>query len=175
MRGKPVAAIDCGTNSTRLLIVRGGEVLIRSMQVTRLGQGVDATQQLAPGAIERTLAVLTRYRSDMDRLKVVAARLVATSAVRDAANGKEFLRQAGAIVGVGAELLSGEEEGRLSYQGATVGLPPAPGVTVVVDIGADPRSSRSRWTASSALGQWISGVCVLPSGSSFTIHPSRSK
>jgi exopolyphosphatase/guanosine-5'-triphosphate,3'-diphosphate pyrophosphatase len=131
-----VAALDCGTNSTRLLVAgTDGSTLVRLMRITRLGQGVDATGRLAPEAVERTLDVLGDYRATMDDLGVGRRRLVATSAVRDAANGQEFLSAAGAVAGTVAELLSGEEEGRLSYAGATAGLAPAPGGDLVVDIG----------------------------------------
>jgi exopolyphosphatase/guanosine-5'-triphosphate,3'-diphosphate pyrophosphatase len=131
-----VAAIDCGTNSTRLLIVDGaGTVRQRCMRITRLGQGVDATHALAPEAMERTLDVLRDYRTSMEAEGVGRARLVATSAARDADNGAEFLRAAGEAIGTEAELLSGDEEGRLSYRGATSGLSPFAGDTVVVDIG----------------------------------------
>jgi exopolyphosphatase/guanosine-5'-triphosphate,3'-diphosphate pyrophosphatase len=131
-----VAALDCGTNSTRLLIVdAAGSALDRQMRVTRLGEGVDANHRLAKGAVERTLAVLADYRRAMDAAGVTAARLVATSAVRDAGNGEEFLAAAGETAGVRAELLSGEEEGRLAYAGATGDLAPAEGDDVVVDIG----------------------------------------
>jgi exopolyphosphatase/guanosine-5'-triphosphate,3'-diphosphate pyrophosphatase len=130
------AALDCGTNSTRLLVVgSSGEVRAREMTITRLGQGVDATRRLQPEALERTFAALRAYRAIMDREGVVRARLVATSAVRDAANGQEFLLPAAAIVGAPAELLSGQEEGRLSYAGATADLPAGVGRVVVLDIG----------------------------------------
>jgi exopolyphosphatase/guanosine-5'-triphosphate,3'-diphosphate pyrophosphatase len=131
-----VAAVDCGTNSTRLLIVDGsGATLVRQMRITRLGAGVDATRSLAPEAVARTLAVLGDYRALMDAALVERARLVATSAVRDATNGDAFLRAAGETIGTRAELLSGTEEGRLSYAGATAGLS-AEGIDdVVVDIG----------------------------------------
>ena len=88
----PVAVVDCGTNSTRLLIVDGGVDRVREMRITRLGEGVDATRKLAPAAVERTLAVLREFRSTIDAQQVDRARLVATSAVRDASNGAEFLR-----------------------------------------------------------------------------------
>jgi exopolyphosphatase/guanosine-5'-triphosphate,3'-diphosphate pyrophosphatase len=131
-----VAALDCGTNSTRLLIVdSSGTVLAREMRITRLGQGVDATQRLAPEAIARTVAVLTSYRQMMDATGVERSRLVATSAARDAENGDDFLSQASEAVGTRAELLSGTEEGELSYAGATTGLAPAEGDDVVLDIG----------------------------------------
>jgi len=133
---EPVAAIDCGTNSTRLLVVDGaGRVLAREMRITRLGEGVDATRKLAPEAMDRTLGVLAEYRRTMERLGVARARLVATSAVRDALNGAELLRAATEVTGVTAELLAGEEEGRLSHAGAVAGLPSAEGEDVVVDIG----------------------------------------
>jgi exopolyphosphatase/guanosine-5'-triphosphate,3'-diphosphate pyrophosphatase len=131
-----LAALDCGTNSTRLLIVdAAGTTMVREMRITRLGAGVDATGRLAPEAMARTVAVLADYRSIMDAQGVVRARLVATSAVRDAANGDEFLGAASAVVGTRAELLPGDEEGRLSYAGATSGLPEDGLTNVVVDIG----------------------------------------
>lgn len=134
--GGPAAAIDCGTNSTRLLVVDGaGAPIERVMTITRLGEGVDATHRLDPGAIGRTIDVLREYRRIMDRLGVVRARMVATSAARDAANGGDFLAAAHAAVGVPAELLAGEEEGRLAYAGATAGLAPPAGDDIVVDIG----------------------------------------
>jgi exopolyphosphatase/guanosine-5'-triphosphate,3'-diphosphate pyrophosphatase len=131
-----LAAVDCGTNSTRLLVVRAsGEVAAREMQITRLGAGVDASRRLRPDAIDRTLEALREYRTVMDDERVARARLVATSAVRDATNRDEFLGPASEAVGVAAELLSGDEEGRLSYTGATAGLPPIDGQTIIIDIG----------------------------------------
>jgi exopolyphosphatase/guanosine-5'-triphosphate,3'-diphosphate pyrophosphatase len=105
------------------------------MRITRLGEGVDATHRLSPHALERTLSVLAQYRTAMDEAGVTAARLVATSAVRDARNGDRFLRDAGDVVGVPAELLDGQAEGALACRGATAGLPQAAGDDVVVDIG----------------------------------------
>jgi exopolyphosphatase/guanosine-5'-triphosphate,3'-diphosphate pyrophosphatase len=131
-----VAALDCGTNSTRLLIVeRDGSTHSRFMRITRLGEGVDATHLLAPTALERTMSVLAEYRLAMDAAGVVAARLVATSAVRDARNGDRFLRDAADVVGVPAELLDGQAEAALASRGATTGLPAVGGDDVVVDIG----------------------------------------
>jgi exopolyphosphatase/guanosine-5'-triphosphate,3'-diphosphate pyrophosphatase len=131
-----LAAIDCGTNSTRLLVVGpAGSVRAREMTITRLGEGVDATGRLSPEAMERTFAALRAYRSIMDAERVGRARLVATSAVRDAANGQAFLLPAAEIIRAPAELLPGIEEGRLSYAGATGDLPGAGGDVVVVDIG----------------------------------------
>jgi exopolyphosphatase/guanosine-5'-triphosphate,3'-diphosphate pyrophosphatase len=105
------------------------------MQVTRLGQGVDATHKLSADAIDRTVAVLVGYRRIMDRHHVVRGRLVATSAVRDAVNGDEFLSAAHRATGLTPELLAGDEEGRLAHAGATADLPACPGDTLVVDIG----------------------------------------
>ncbi len=132
----PVAAVDCGTNSTRLLVVDDdGRSLDRRMRITRLGQGVDASGVLRDDAVERTLDVLREYRAAMDGLGVRAGRLAATSAARDASNGEQFLEAASGAVGLRAELLSGEEEGQLSFSGATADLEgPLEGV-VVVDIG----------------------------------------
>ena len=136
MSDTTLAAVDCGTNSTRLLVVRSsGEVAAREMRITRLGAGVDATRRLQSDAIARTLDVLSEYRVTMNGLGVTHARLVATSAVRDATNGQEFLHAASDVIGVPAELLGGDEEGRLSYAGATSDLAPIDGQTIVVDIG----------------------------------------
>ena len=130
------AAIDCGTNSTRLLVVGpGDEALAREIRITRLGEGVDEHHRLAGAAIERTLDVLREYRAVMDARHVERARLVATSAVRDAANREEFLEAAGHAAGVVAELLTGTEEGALAYRGAVGGLGPGAGDDVVVDVG----------------------------------------
>ena len=134
-----VAALDCGTNSTRLLIVGAdGKVLHREMRITRLGEGVDASQKLSADAMARTVAVLEEYRALMDQSGVVKARLVATSAARDAVNAEEFFSAAERATGVRPELLSGPEEGRLSFSGATASLTAAErgtGFVLVVDIG----------------------------------------
>jgi exopolyphosphatase/guanosine-5'-triphosphate,3'-diphosphate pyrophosphatase len=134
------AAIDCGTNSTRLLVgevtgADGVRTVERLMRITRLGQGVDATGALAPEAVDRTVAVLQEYRAVMDRLGVERVRMTATSAARDAANRDDFFAAAERVVGVAPELLTGEEEGRLAFLGATTELDPATGPFLVVDIG----------------------------------------
>jgi exopolyphosphatase/guanosine-5'-triphosphate,3'-diphosphate pyrophosphatase len=131
-----VAAIDCGTNSTRLLVADDtGRELVRLMRITRLGQGVDRTNLLAPEAIARTVGVLGEYRSSIDAFGVSRIRMVATSAVRDAENGAAFTDAARAAVGVDPEILSGTEEGALAYRGASADLDPFAGDTLVVDIG----------------------------------------
>jgi exopolyphosphatase/guanosine-5'-triphosphate,3'-diphosphate pyrophosphatase len=130
------AAIDCGTNSTRLLIVgSSGDTLVREMRITRLGQGVDAQHALAESAVDRTLHVLREYRSLMEDAHVLKARMVATSAVRDATNGDDFLQAASKAVGIAAELIPGDEEGRLAFAGATAGLDIETEDVVVIDIG----------------------------------------
>lgn len=130
------AAIDCGTNSTRLLVSDGGDQPVeRLMEITRLGQGVDAAGRLAPEAIARTVDTLGRYRRAMDRHGVERVRISATSAARDAANRDEFFDAAEAIVGARPELLTGPEEAELSFRGATTELDPADGPFLVVDIG----------------------------------------
>jgi exopolyphosphatase/guanosine-5'-triphosphate,3'-diphosphate pyrophosphatase len=132
----PLAAIDCGTNSTRLLVADAdGRTLERINTITRLGQGVDATGRLAPEAVERTMDALRRYRKVMDEHGVERVRMTATSAARDAANRDDFFGPAEQIVGSAPELLSGDEEGRLSFAGATSDLDPGDGPFCIIDIG----------------------------------------
>lgn len=147
-----VAAIDIGTNSVRLLVGEAGPpepsgsaaegrpglaVLERLMEITRLGQGVDRSGRLGPDAMARTVEALRRYRRVMDGFGVGAGavRMTASSAARDAVNRDEFFDAAEAAVGVRPELLSGEEEGRLSFLGATADLDPADGPFLIADIG----------------------------------------
>jgi exopolyphosphatase / guanosine-5'-triphosphate,3'-diphosphate pyrophosphatase len=130
-----LAAIDCGTNSIRLLVSRDGRTVDRRMTITRLGAGVAATGRLDPAAVDRTLATLGEYRSAMDDHGVERVRITATSAARDAANSEDFFAAAERIVGTRPELISGDEEGRLSFLGATAELDPADGPFLVVDIG----------------------------------------
>ena len=138
-----VAAIDCGTNSIRLLVAdldphRGALADVdRRMEVVRLGQGVDRTGQLAPEALERTFAACRRYGALVRELGAERLRFVATSATRDAANRDEFARGVREILGVDPEVVSGSEEAALSFAGATRELPAA-GLAdpyLVVDIG----------------------------------------
>jgi exopolyphosphatase/guanosine-5'-triphosphate,3'-diphosphate pyrophosphatase len=131
-----VAALDCGSNSTRLLIENAeGHALRRELRITRLSQGVDASSTLEDEALARSYRVLAEYRGFMDEAGVERGLLVATSAVRDASNGEEFLGEASRITGVPAELLSGAQEAAFSYDGATSGLAPDVRTTVVLDIG----------------------------------------
>lgn len=130
-----VASIDCGTNSVRLLITDGQNQIERLMRITRLGQGVDATGMLDPEAIERTLSVLREYKEVIDQNNVQKIRMAATSASRDAKNRDDFFNAAEQILGARPELLSGEEEGRLSFLGATADLDLSLGPFLVCDIG----------------------------------------
>jgi exopolyphosphatase / guanosine-5'-triphosphate,3'-diphosphate pyrophosphatase len=125
-----VAAIDCGTNSLRLLIAdvdpRAGRLddVDRRMEIVRLGQGVDATGRLAPEALTRTFRVLEEYAGTIQRASAGLVRMAATSATRDAANAAEFVAGVTKILGVAPEVLSGDEEARLSFTGATAELQP---------------------------------------------------
>lgn len=139
-----VAAIDCGTNSIRLLVAElthrhDGSVdlrdLHREMRVVRLGQGVDATGRLAPEALERTRAALVDYAVAARRKGVERLRMVATSATRDASNRDEFFSMTREVLGVEAEVISGEEEARLSFTGAVGEQDPDDGPFLVVDVG----------------------------------------
>jgi len=126
--GVRVAAIDCGTNSLRLLIadMDPGQAtladVVRRMEIVRLGQGVDATGSLAPDALARTFRVLEEYARIVADASASAIRMVATSATRDAANSAEFLRGVTRILGVPPEVLTGGQEAFLSFTGATAEL-----------------------------------------------------
>jgi len=133
-----LAAVDIGTNSMRLLIVQkiedGIVELGRWQRVTGLGAGVDATGVLSAEGIDRTLLALAEFGGRMKDLEVERRRAVATSASRDAANREAFFDIAEIALGVRPELISGDEEASLAFNGATLGLPLAP-PHVVVDIG----------------------------------------
>ena len=136
MTGGPVAVVDCGTNTTRLLITGGREpAAARRSEITRLGRGVDATGRLDPSAVERTLECLREYRRAIDGHNPTAVKVIATSAVRDAANRSEFLEPAERILGAAPEVLSGREEAETAFRGAVSDLDPAEGPYLVVDIG----------------------------------------
>lgn len=128
VKQRRVAAIDCGTNSLRLLIAdidpdRGALIdLHRRMEIVRLGQGVDATGKLAPEALARTFAMLDEYARTIHDSGAEAVRLVATSATRDASNAAEFRAGVRRILGVDPEVVSGAEEAYLSFSGATAEL-----------------------------------------------------
>ncbi|MET3203437.1 MULTISPECIES: Ppx/GppA phosphatase family protein [unclassified Arthrobacter] len=139
-----VAAIDCGTNSLRLLIAdidrsNGTTTLtdvVREMRVVRLGQGVDATGELAPEALERTFAATADYAAMIREHGAESIRFVATSASRDARNRQVFVDGIRDLLGVEPEVISGDEEAALSFAGASSVLPILDGEHVlVVDLG----------------------------------------
>ena len=134
-----VAAIDCGTNSIRLLVAdRTGSGLVdvhREMRIVRLGQDVDATGRLAPDALERTRVALADYAGIARRAGAQRVRMVATSATRDAANREDFFTMVRQTLGAEAEVITGDEEAQLSFTGAVGGLDPADGPFLVVDVG----------------------------------------
>ncbi len=138
-----VAAVDCGTNSLRLLLAEvdpgRGELtdVARRMEIVRLGQGVDKTGRLAPEALARTIAVLRDYADIIGRSGAQAVRMVATSATRDADNAAEFVRLVKEVLGVAPEVLTGAEEAELSFTGATAELAAGSGggPFLVTDIG----------------------------------------
>ena len=134
-----IAAIDCGTNSIRLLIADPVDGHLRDvhreMRIVRLGQGVDATGQFAPEALERTRAALADYAALCTGHGVERVRMVATSAARDAANRDVFFAMTADVLGVSAEVVSGAQEAKLSFRGAVDELDSARAPFVVVDLG----------------------------------------
>lgn len=140
-----LAAVDCGTNSLRLLIsdvdpVGRRREITREMRIVRVGQGVDATHEINPEAIERAREVLTDYVARMRFEGVERVRMVATSAVRDAKNRDDFFAMTEELLGqvepgARAEVISGEEEAQLSFDGAVQFLKPERGPFCVIDLG----------------------------------------
>lgn len=136
-----VAAIDCGTNSIRLLIAdldpSGGPLsdVVRQMEVVRLGEGVDRTGLLSPGAIERTRVALEAYARQIEHHGARRVRMVATSASRDAGNRDDFVRMVQATLGAEPEVITGREEAALSFAGAIAGLPGIADPVLLADIG----------------------------------------
>jgi exopolyphosphatase/guanosine-5'-triphosphate,3'-diphosphate pyrophosphatase len=133
-----VATIDIGTNSVLLLVAaRDGQhvrPLVERATITRLGEGVDRTGELAPAAVERTLACLREYAAEIARWDVDAVAAVGTSAMRDAAGSEVFCDVAEAVLGTRPSVISGEREAQLTFDGALIGLEPE-GVLAVFDIG----------------------------------------
>jgi len=139
-----VAAIDCGTNSIRLLVAdvdagpNGAPTLVdvhREMRVVRLGEGVDATGRLSTHAIDRTWRALADYTAVIRASGAVRVRMVATSATRDAANRADFVEMVRSTLGQQPEVITGDEEAELSFAGAVGELDEATGPFLVVDIG----------------------------------------
>ena len=147
-----VAAIDCGTNTIRLLIAEADrddsgrprlEVLRRRNEIVRLGQGVDRTGLLDPEALERTLAAVASYAADCAELGVAPGgdvrRFVATSATRDARNREDFVAGVRSLLGIEPEVVSGQEEARLSFTGSLLGAGEDEGTPGPGEYGASPR------------------------------------
>jgi exopolyphosphatase/guanosine-5'-triphosphate,3'-diphosphate pyrophosphatase len=139
-----VAAIDCGTNSIRLLVAEAGPRddgtvalvdVTREMRIVRLGQGVDASGRLTDEALRRTGEALVDYAATASQAGVERVRMVATSAVRDARNRDEFFAMTERLLGRPAEVITGEEEARLSFVGAVAESAPEGGPFLVVDVG----------------------------------------
>ena len=136
-----VGAVDCGTNTIKLLVAdlspeTGEEVaLVREMRIVRLGQDVDRTGRLADEALARTFAAVEEYAAILDAHHVDVRRFCATSASRDAANADVFMSGVRARLGVEPEVVSGDVEAQLTYDGATRSLPDVPTPVLVVDIG----------------------------------------
>jgi exopolyphosphatase/guanosine-5'-triphosphate,3'-diphosphate pyrophosphatase len=134
-----VAAIDCGTNSIRLLIadIEGDNFreIYRTMEIVRLGEGVDRNKQFAPAAIERTLRAVSEFALEIKRRGATRIRFCATSATRDASNRDLFINGVFEILGVKPEVISGDEEAQLTFEGAVRQLHPSDAPFLVVDIG----------------------------------------
>jgi exopolyphosphatase/guanosine-5'-triphosphate,3'-diphosphate pyrophosphatase len=134
-----VAVIDCGTNSIRLLIAEISgttfKEVIRTMEIVRLGQGVDENKAFHPDAINRTLLAVKSFKEIIDKNKVDKIRFCATSATRDATNRNLFIDGVRDILNVQVEVIPGEEEAALSFTGATYQLDQNSGPFLVVDIG----------------------------------------
>jgi exopolyphosphatase / guanosine-5'-triphosphate,3'-diphosphate pyrophosphatase len=136
-----VAAVDCGTNTVKLLVAEldattGDEVeLVRESRMVRLGQGVDRTGELATEALDRLFAAVDEYAALVREHDVEAVRFCATSAARDARNAEVFLSGVEQRLGVRPEIIAGADEARLSFDGATRGLGEAAAPLLVIDIG----------------------------------------
>ena len=134
-----VAAIDCGTNSIRLLIadIEGSSFreVVRDMEIVRLGQGVDQTGQFHPDAIARTLSAVDKFAAEIAKRGVEKIRFCATSATRDATNRHLFVDGVRERLGIEPEVISGDEEAAFSFAGAIQDLDPSNGPFLVIDIG----------------------------------------
>jgi exopolyphosphatase/guanosine-5'-triphosphate,3'-diphosphate pyrophosphatase len=142
-----VGAIDIGTNTVRLLVTESKHDetglfwhdLAREMEIARLGEGVNRTRTIKPEAMERTLQILSRYKDRMENLGVERYRAVSTSAMRDAKNAREFIDLAKKRANLDIEVISGSEEGRLTFSGAmgfgSASTPSANCVSLVIDVG----------------------------------------
>lgn len=173
-----VAAIDCGTNSIRLLIAdisdgRFHEVY-RTMEIVRLGQGVDQNKAFHPDALDRTLKAVAKFSDEIARRGVSKLRFCATSATRDASNRDLFIDGVNSLLGVKPEVISGEEEAALSFAGATKELNSVGAPYLVIDIGGGSTefvygSSTVEFAKSQNIG------CVRMSERHFTSLPPSAK
>ncbi len=178
-----VAGVDCGTNSMRLLIadVTDGQVVdvVRRMEVVRLGEGVDRTGRLDPAALQRAFAMAEEYATQCRDLGVVALRVVATSATRDAANRDEFIAGIREIMGVEPEVVSGTEEAELALLGTVGSLVDLPAPYLIVDIGGG-STEFVLGTAASVLSttprtpEKAPANPATPSGSAISVNPSAA-
>jgi exopolyphosphatase/guanosine-5'-triphosphate,3'-diphosphate pyrophosphatase len=138
VNGERVAAIDIGTNSVLLLVAESSPAglvpLFERATITRLGEGVDRTRELAPQACERTMRCLAAYAEDIGRLGVTRAAAVGTSALRDARGGQDFVRDAERTLGIAPRVIDGRREAELTFRGALSGLDVQGDVTVF-DVG----------------------------------------
>ena len=131
----PVAVVDCGTNSTRLLIRAGSVALERRLVSTRLGKDTGRTGRLDADGVRRTLEALAEYRDLIEAHGARPVRGIATQAVREASDGPDFVARAGDVLGFPVEVLTGEEEGRLGFMGATSDFDEQLAPFLVLDIG----------------------------------------
>lgn len=156
-----VAAIDCGTNSIRLLIADmtdgNFQELFRDMEIVRLGEGVDQNKAFSPAAIERTLIAVEKFKSEIMRRGVQQIRFCATSATRDATNRDLFIDGVRKILNVEVEVIPGTLEARFSFKGATQSLPASMAPFLVVDIGG---GSTEFVLADSAESEDLSAISV---------------
>jgi exopolyphosphatase/guanosine-5'-triphosphate,3'-diphosphate pyrophosphatase len=169
-----VAAIDCGTNSIRLLIadIDHGNFreVVRAMEIVRLGQGVDKTKSFHPDAIARTLTAVEKYAKQIASKGVEKIRFCATSATRDATNRDLFIDGVESILGIKPEVIPGEEEAALSFIGATKELALSDGPFLVVDIGGG-STEFVYGTEKVAFAKSVNIGCVRMSERHFTSAP----
>ena len=136
MSNEAVAVIDCGSNSTRLLVAdREGRILTRRARITRMAEGVGSSGQLSAEAVERVRLCVADYAAEAKALGAGRIQAVATSAARDAGNRESLFDVVEASLGARPVLLSGDEEARLAYAGATAALDPDSGPFLMADIG----------------------------------------
>jgi exopolyphosphatase / guanosine-5'-triphosphate,3'-diphosphate pyrophosphatase len=171
---EPIAIIDLGSNSSRLLIVNErGEDLIRRMIVTKLGEGLHATGKLSAPAIERTVSAAREFKSEIDRLGVSRIETMATAAARSATNRDDLFAPLAAVLGVAPRLLSGVEEAEIGWLGATSWADPRttafgePAYDVMIDIGGASTEFAVGQPGGPALAAWSIDVGCVRLGEQF--------